>query len=158
MEIQGKIARPYCRRSNFASKRGLTQHLQKSRICGPLHEVRTNPRISSEGPDNRNGVSRNPSGDNHGESQSLTFDNQGHPDPEDAAQACHDVDAVVAQLEGHFADDFVDETSDDGANPENEEANEHNSTVDPEKADARYEIGWVGSNYCWKRLKQASLA
>jgi hypothetical protein len=23
---------------------------------------------------------------------------------------------------------------------------------------ARYEIGWLGSNYCWKRLKQASLA
>jgi hypothetical protein len=135
MEIQGEIACPYCRRANFASQRGLTQHLQKNRICGPLHELSTNPRISSERPENRNDVSRNPSGANHGEAESLASDNQGDPDPEDAAHACHDVDAVVAQLEAHFDDDFVDEMSDDGANPENEEANEHNSTVDPEKAD-----------------------
>ena len=135
MEIQGEIACPYCRRANFASQRGLTQHLQKNRICGPLHELSTNPRISSERPENRNDVSRNPSGANHGEAESLASDNQGDPDPEDAAHACHDVDAVVAQLEAHFDDDFVDEMSDDGANPENEEANEHNSTVDPEKAE-----------------------
>ena len=133
MEIQGKIACPFCHRSNFASERGLTQHLLQSRICGPLHEVSTNPQISSEGPKNHSDVSRNPSGDNYGEAKSLTSDNQGDPDPEDAAHACHDVDAVVAQLEAYFDDDFAVETSDDGANSENEEEKEHNSTVNPEE-------------------------
>jgi hypothetical protein len=41
----------------------------------------------------------------------------------------------MAQLEAFFDDDFDDMTMENGANSENEEETEHNSTADPEEVD-----------------------
>ena len=102
MAFQGNFRCEYCHRSNFLSSRGLTQHLERSRICGLAFERATTHNFSSNSSDEGNESLEPDSSD-----QSMEMNNI----PPEIELPFHDLDAITAQLGAFFDDDFDDETA-----------------------------------------------
>ena len=89
MAFQGNFRCEYCHRSNFLSSRGLTQHLERSRICGLAFERAATHNFSSSSSDEGNESLEPDSSD-----QSMEMNNI----PPEIELPFHDLDAITAQL------------------------------------------------------------